>query len=61
MDVPELPGTLRERDRGIALTLANGQGTTETAREFGVTPAAISQSRTRLRKEYDEFHAKGSR
>jgi hypothetical protein len=57
MDVPAFLGTLTERDRGIALSLASGRGTTETAGAFGVTPGAISQFRTRFRKKYDEFHA----
>jgi hypothetical protein len=57
LDVPVFIGTLNERDREIAMTLADGHGTTETARKFGVSPGAISQARTRLRKKYDEFHA----
>jgi hypothetical protein len=57
LDVPVFLGTLPERDRRIAMTLADGHGTTETARKFGVSPGAISQARTRLRKKYDEFHA----
>jgi hypothetical protein len=56
VDVPAFLGTLSERDREISLTLAV-HGTTETARKVGVTPGAISQFRTRFRKEYDEFHA----
>jgi hypothetical protein len=56
LDVPAFLGTLTERDREIALTLAV-DGTTETARKFGVTPGAISQFRTRFRKKYDEFNA----
>jgi hypothetical protein len=57
LDVPAFLETLPERDRGIAMTLADGHGTTETARKFGVSPGAISQARTRLRWKYDEFHA----
>ena len=57
LDVSAFLGTLPERDRGIARDLAAGMGTTETAREFGVSPGAISQFRTRFRKKYDEFHA----
>jgi hypothetical protein len=57
LDVPAFLGTLPERDREIAMTLAEGQGTTETARKFGVSPGAISQFRTRFRKKYDEFLA----
>jgi hypothetical protein len=57
LDVPVFLGTLPERDRRIAMTLADGHGTTETAGKFGVSPGAISQARTRLRRKYDEFHA----
>jgi hypothetical protein len=57
LDVPAFIGTLNERDRRIAMTLADGHGTTETARKYGVSPGAISQARTRLRKKYEEFHA----
>jgi hypothetical protein len=56
LDVPAFIGTLNERDRDFAMTLADGHGTSETARKFGVSPGAISQARTRLRKKYDEFH-----
>lgn len=55
VDVPAFLGTLPARDRQIAMSLAHGAGTTETARAFGVTPGAISQFRTRFRKKYDEF------
>ena len=57
LDTPAFLASLPERDRGIALALAAGKGTAEVARERGVTPGAISQARTRLRKRYDEFHA----
>ena len=57
LDVTAFLATLPERDRGIALSLSRGKGTTEVAREYGVTPGAISQFRTRFRKKYDEFHA----
>jgi hypothetical protein len=56
LDVPAFLGTLPERDREIAMTLAV-RGTTETSRAFGVTPGAISQFRTRFKKKYDAFHA----
>ncbi len=57
VDTAAFLGTLNERDRGIARDLAAGMGTGEVADKRGVTPAAISQARTRLRKRYDEFHA----
>jgi predicted RNA polymerase sigma factor len=56
LDLPAFLGTLPGRDRGIALSLAGGLGTTETARAFGVTPGAISQFRTRFRRRYEGFH-----
>ncbi len=57
LDTAAFWGTLNERDRGIARDLASGMGTGEVAKQRGVTPAAISQFRTRFRKKYDEFHA----
>ena len=57
LDTAAFLGTLNERDREIARDLAAGLGTGEVARQRGVTPAAISQARTRLKKKYDEFHA----
>ena len=57
LDVPAFLGTLPERDRGIAASLAQGMGTTEVAREIGVSPAAISQFRVRFKRKYDEFNA----
>ena len=55
LDVPAFLATLSERDRGISLDLAQGLGTTEVAKKWGVTPGAISQFRTRFKKKYDEF------
>jgi hypothetical protein len=57
LDMPAFLATLTPRDREIAHDLASGMGTSEVARKRGVTPAAISQFRTRFRKKYDEFHA----
>jgi len=57
VDIPAFLGTLTLRDREIARDLASGMGTSEVARSRGVTPAAISQFRTRFRKYYDAFHA----
>ncbi len=57
LDTAAFLATLNERDREIARDLAAGMGTGKVAYKRGVTPAAISQARTRLRKRYDEFHA----
>ncbi len=58
LDVSAFLTTLPERDQGIARDLAHGKGTTEVARDYGVSPGAISQFRTRFRKKYDEFHTR---
>jgi hypothetical protein len=56
LDTPSFLGTLSERDQQIARDLATGTGTKEVAEKYGVTPAAISQFRTRFRRKYDAFH-----
>ena len=56
IDTPTFLATLSERDRGIALDLASGLGTSEVARSWSVSPAAISQFRTRFKKWYEQFH-----
>jgi hypothetical protein len=57
LDTAAFLGTLNDRDREIARDLAAGLGTGEVAKHRGVTPAAISQARTRIKRKYDEFHA----
>ena len=48
-------GDLPERRRRTAELLAEGRGTLEVADQVGVTPAAISQSRSWLAKSWREF------
>ena len=55
-DFPEWLKTLSDRDRQIAETLSTGEGTTGTAKQFGVTAGRISQVRAKLREAWDEFH-----
>jgi hypothetical protein len=46
---------LRPRLRKIALTLAQGETTSETAKKFGVTPARVSQLRLWLKESWEQF------
>jgi hypothetical protein len=43
------------RPRKIALTLAKGETTSETAKKFGVTPARVSQIRLWLKESWEQF------
>ena len=56
IDLPEFLATLTERQRGMALDLASGMGTTEVARKHGVTPGAVSQFRPRFRHLLEQFY-----
>jgi hypothetical protein len=57
VDVPEFLATLTDRQRKLALDLAQNMSTTEAAAKYGVTPGAISQFRVRFKKLFDEFFA----
>ena len=48
---------LRPRLRKIALTLAKGETTSETAKKFQVTAARISQLRLWLKESWEQFQA----
>ena len=48
-------GQLPERRRLSAVQLSQGYGTKEVALRVGVTPAAISQTRTELARNWREF------
>ena len=48
--------TLPRRNREIALKLADGEGTRDVAREFGLSPARISQLRSELHAAWEAFH-----
>lgn len=43
------------RDRGIATTLATGEGTRDTARKFGLTSGRVSQLRGSLKRNWEKF------
>jgi hypothetical protein len=55
IDFEDWLGRLSERRRLSAEMLSQGYGTTEVANQLGVTPGAISQSRTELAKNWDKF------
>lgn len=57
VDVPQFMGTLPERNRNLALDLAQGMTTTDAARKYSVTPGAISQFRARFKQLFDDFFA----
>jgi hypothetical protein len=48
-------GTLTDRDRQIAIDLAEGFTTSEVAKRHGVSPARVSQLRLEFRASYREF------
>ena len=43
----------------MAVTLATGETTSDTAKQFRVTPSRISQVRRRLLESWDEFVGEG--
>jgi hypothetical protein len=47
--------SLPERRHRTALLLAQGHGTLEVARHVGLSPAAVSQARSRLARSWSEF------
>lgn len=55
LDVPRFLATLKPRQQALAYDLAVGNTTSEVARKHGVTPAAVSQFRSRFKRRYDEF------
>ena len=57
LDTAAFLATLSDRNRGIAVDLATGIGTTDAAKKWGVSPGAISQFRTRFKSWHDAFHA----
>ncbi len=57
IDFQDWLGRLSERRRQSALLLAEGFGTKEVALQLGITPAAISQARTALERNWKEFQA----
>ena len=57
VDVPAFLDTLTERQRNIALDLANGMSTTEAAAKYSRSPGAISQFRNRFKLLFDRYFA----
>lgn len=56
IDFAEWLQTLAPRQRQIALKLADGDRTRDVAREFGLSPARISQLRSELHEAWEAFH-----
>jgi hypothetical protein len=57
LDTPVFLANLTQKQRTIALMLAEGLRTGEIARELGVTPAVVSQCKARFKELYDRFFA----
>ena len=57
LDVPAFLATLTERQRSMALDLANGMSTTEAAEKYGLSLGRISQCRRELVSLYKQFVA----
>lgn len=55
VDVSAFLSTLSDRQRSITMDLMNGETTSECAKRYGVTSAAISQWRARFRDLYEQF------
>jgi hypothetical protein len=55
IDVPDWLDTLKPIERDRALDLATGATTKELAKEWRVSPAAVSQLRRRLMESYERF------
>ena len=55
IDVPHWLSTLSERDRRMALTLAEGERTKDVAKQFGVSCGRVSQLRNELAESWAEF------
>lgn len=55
VDVRRFLGSLKPRQQALAYDLAIGNTTTEVAQKHGVTPAAVSQFRTRFKRWFDDF------
>jgi DNA-directed RNA polymerase specialized sigma24 family protein len=55
LDVPAFLATLNDRQRTMALDLANGMSTTEAAEKYGLSLGRISQCRRELVSLYEQF------
>ena len=59
-DFPAWLKTLSDRERQIAETLSTGEGTSATAKQFGVSPGRISQLRRKLHVAWRDFHGEAA-
>lgn len=57
VDVPAFLATLTQRQRSLALDLAQGMTTSEAAAKYERTPGAVSQFRRRFKILFDRFFA----
>jgi hypothetical protein len=57
VDVPQFMGTLPERNRNLALDLAQGMTTGEVAAKYDLSPGRISQFRREFKQLFDAFFA----
>lgn len=55
IDVRRFLASLKPRQQALAYELATGHTTSEVAEKHGVTPAAVSQFRSRFKRWYDRF------
>jgi hypothetical protein len=55
IDVPEFLATLTDRQQRMAEALMTGESTSAVAKQFGVTPGAVSQFRVRFKELFDAF------
>jgi hypothetical protein len=55
LDVPAFLSTLSDKNRSIALDLAQGMTTKEVAQRHCLTPGAISQFRAKFKVWYNAF------
>lgn len=57
IDFPDWLSSLSDRDRQIAEALGGGAMTRDAAREFGLSPARVSQLRQELRDSWSTFQS----
>jgi hypothetical protein len=57
MDVPAFLATLSDRNRRMAMDLAENRSTTEVAEKYGVSAGRVSQFRREFKTAFDEFFA----
>ncbi len=57
IDIPRFMNTLTSRQRRIAVDLASGMTTNETAEKYGVTAGRVSQFRRQFKERYEAFFA----